>query len=547
MYLLQIYVLFSNIYLFHCLKSLLFIPLDERFTTRNIVLNLGNLIKDDYELITPSLDIISHWKSPANIDALQTWLNEEIIKSNCTNENNNICYSLISSELLFYGGLIHSRCSNDSVSIIQSRIEQLINLKRKYSSSLKLYLSQIIMRIPAYDEDFEEPHYWAIYGRLIFEWSFYYDRYTVLHQQSDYDEMKEREKKIPENVLNEFLWRRQRNYNVTNLILTEYSQYFEKIWITLDDNALYGLNKAEERNLTDLINNILNITDKVNLYPGADEVSLTMLSKIVVDDLSLTNKLRFSIIYRNTSTVNFIPNYEGSPLNESIVKQVNAAGGIVVSNNDPNFNLNNTDVIVIVNNWSTNAQQEATQTQTCENYTTLEQFLNYSSEKAIVLADVRYSNGGDLCFVDWILNNKTTQGLLKFGNYSYAGWNTNGNTLGTCISNGMLLSLFQTNVNTINQNKRFTLYRFAEDAKYQASLRQSLYEYLTQVSYDPTDHLDVDIDFYSQFVQKGLRHYVQQIQKEWNLESLYFPWNRTFEIGFSINSALQISLDTYQH
>ena len=293
--------------------TILFIPLDERFTTRSIVLNLARLIQDDFILLTPPIELISHWKQAANPDLLFQWLHNQITTS---------CSLLISTEQLLYGGLINSRLSNTSFDELHSRLNTLVSFKREFGSKLQIYLSSVIMRIPAYNEDFEEPDYWATYGRLIYLWSFYFDRYSVLHNPTDEEQVQILEKQIPSNILNEFIWRRSRNYNLTYTLLHDYTQlYFERVWLTLDDNAEYGFNKAEERQLIKLINDpSINISSKVNIYPGADEVSLAILSQIVVNNkqqqqLSIPT---FTVRYRNVTTQNYIPNYEGAPLNQSV-------------------------------------------------------------------------------------------------------------------------------------------------------------------------------------------------------------------------------------
>ena len=41
------------------------------------------------------------------------------------------------------------------------------------------------MRIPALSFDFEEPTYWAVYGSLIYKYSYYLDKYNKLHDPND--------------------------------------------------------------------------------------------------------------------------------------------------------------------------------------------------------------------------------------------------------------------------------------------------------------------------------------------------------------------------
>jgi hypothetical protein len=59
-------------------------------------------------------------------------------------------------EMFLYGGLIASRTSNDSEAVIQTRLNQLFAFKAQYPN-VDIYLSAVVMRIPSYNGDEEEP------------------------------------------------------------------------------------------------------------------------------------------------------------------------------------------------------------------------------------------------------------------------------------------------------------------------------------------------------------------------------------------------------
>lgn len=503
---------------------IMLLPLDERFTTRTLFLNMAAIV-GSFQVITPPLDMICHLKEPANLTLLHQWVDDNI---------GTVDKFILSSEMYLYGGLIASRISNDTLDTVLLRLNRLAFYKIKYPK-LEIYVTNVIMRIPAYSLDTEEPWYWAYWGLFLFKWSFYIDRYHVLGDKTDYDNAMALEKIIPAAILKEFLWRRERNHNVTVQLLEMQHKHplFEKIWITLDDNAQYGLNKAEERQLRKQIENE-KLWNQVNMYPGADEVQLTALSFMAVKSNQPNNPPKAAIIYRDSNTQNYIPNYEGQPLNVSVIAQIHAAGGIVV----PNSQLSDADIIVLVNNWSTEHQQEAPQPQSPADYSLFEKYLDMKN-KIFVYADVRYSNGGDLFFTKWIYKQK----VPKLGQFTYAGWNTAGNTLGTCISNAILVHLFK-NGDVFANNAKFQIYRFLEDADYQAWIRNFLQQYLDNVSHEEANHLDVDSFFYEMFVLKGLASALKQLQQvypslsNYRVTNLYFPWHRPFEIGFQVVLAL---------
>ena len=51
---------------------------------------------------------------------------------------------------------------------------------------------------------------------------------------------------------------------------------------------------------------------------------------------------------------------------------------------------------------------------------------------------------------------------LNMSTFAYAGWNTDGNTLGTVLANTVLLTLFGTNAAATRQNTYFNTLRLVE-------------------------------------------------------------------------------------
>ena len=56
------------------------------------------------------------------------------------------------------------------------------------------------------------------------------------------------------------------------------------------------------------------------------------------------------------------------------------------------------------------------------------------------------------------------------------------------------------------------------------------------ISGDSVNNLAADLGFYERYVWKVLASNLEEIDEayslQWKLNEAYFPWNRTFEIGF---------------
>jgi len=241
---------------------------------------------------------------------------------------------------------------------------------------------------------------------------------------------------------------------------------------------------------------------------------------------------------------------------DTLQDQIAAAGGTwtIVPKGKPAPPCTSRDILLLVNNFSTKKQLEAPDQPlngTKQDFKDFEMFLN--DQKCLIgFADNRYSNGADIFFVEWIFDTKNTFSLTS-DRFCYAGWNTDGNTLGTVISNIIILNLYGYNNSSNNDNTGssidnngdilrnngyFNSLRILEDNYYQAIFRQELSNYVDHVRGDSTNTLNTDLEFYKRYTWKRLNSDYYNINSHYNNENIYalretyFPWNRTFEIGF---------------
>ena len=115
-------------------KRILYLPLDERFTTRDLLLNLGKLTS--FIIETPSKQVLSKWKTSADLEKIDEFIDERVEHADLL---------LISAEMYLYGGLIASRISNDTTIVIEKRLEKLI-LYRSMYPNLDIYVSNVVFR-----------------------------------------------------------------------------------------------------------------------------------------------------------------------------------------------------------------------------------------------------------------------------------------------------------------------------------------------------------------------------------------------------------------
>jgi hypothetical protein len=97
-----------------------YIPLDERFTTRNAFLNLAAVTP--FNVTTPPMDVISSMKLPAPLPLLDAFVASNLPAADT---------AVVSLELYVYAGLINSRCSNDTTQDVVGRVQMLVDYAKE--------------------------------------------------------------------------------------------------------------------------------------------------------------------------------------------------------------------------------------------------------------------------------------------------------------------------------------------------------------------------------------------------------------------------------
>lgn len=499
-------------------RRLLFLPLDERFTTRDLFLSFAKITP--FQIITPEKSRLSDKKISPDVKALIDWTEQEAGKADA---------AVISADMLLYGGLIASRTSLDSLAQVRERLNVLKKIRLK-NPQLPLYVSSTVMRMPSYSSAEEEPDYYAKYGRQIFLFSESTHRYEVLKDSKDKTAAENYKNQIPKEILDDYLIRRARNFAINkDLIELVRENVINRLVITLDDNAEYGLFKKEAAELLRLS---ANLSDKIAIYPGADEAQLPLLARFVLGE----KRLKVFVAYRYPESKKLIPAFEGQPLEESVKRQINAAGGIVTDRQAA------ANCVLYVNNFKEKQIFPPKDSAALpENAESLEILLTRAGikpigEKVLITADINYYNGADTQFVAGIFASKINPEQI-----AYAGWNTSGNTLGSAIALGFLRhEMKNAAISSKRQYKKLLWTRFMEDWVYMVEGREELRNDLKRrnlTGFEKDKNLEKE---YAQQIKELFDSRGAVVNKflktDFCAEKVFFPWHRSFEIGFEISN-----------
>ena len=431
-----------------------FIPIDNRPVCYNLAKDICAMDKD-IELFIPPREYLGSLTKYADTEALFDWM------INLPD----VDVMVLSLDTLAYGGLIPSRRITDGYNDIKKKIERL----KPILKGKKVYAFSSIMRISNNNYNEEEKEYWKDWGKKIFEYSYNSCKYKKTIPTD-----------IPQNILNDYMNTRKRNFAINALYLDWQKEgLFDVLIFSKDDCAQYGFNVSEAT----MLGNWGAITKT-----GADEIPLTLLARAIEKDINIYPK------FIEPEYVDRISNYEDISIEQSVTEQLELGGFNIVSDEEC------ADVVLVVNNFK-EKQGELVMCWGTEPYS----WGFVPPKKPYAVADVRYANGADNEFVKELFRN------LPLPKYGFSAWNTSANTLGSLLA-GVKVKYKASNYDE-EAYKKLQIIRFLDDWAYQANVRGQIQE--------PCD-IKTLMKPYEEVVFNALNY-------KCNVNYTY-PWNRKFEI-----------------
>jgi hypothetical protein len=455
------------------------LPVDGRPVVRAQVQQLVALA--GWQLRCPEVSALGHFRQPADRDALAAWLQRESVGA---------AGVIVSVDMLLYGGLVPSRFVPDTLPELLARLALLHELPQP------LYAFAATMRISNNDVADEEKPYWATHGRALWAWSFHSDRCAV-HGLPEDPALADA---IPTEIRTDYLATRARNFAVNRALLGLVAEgVIQRLVLPQDDTAEFGFNIAERRALA-AESAALGLSDRVLIYPGADEVLHTLCAHAVSRGQP---PLRLALRCTDPGHVGDLRAlYEDRPVLDSVASQV-AAVGAVITDEAP-------DATLLVHTRGRSQGDWAM-------HKGLPEALPIAFELPagpVAVADLAYANGGD----PELLAHLPVAELA-----GYAGWNTASNSLGSLLAQ---LVLARGRWGEL-PNRLVTALRLAEDVAYQAELRQVLRDAVAE----PSGTLEAD---YAAAVVPAVDAWLAERGLPGRVSRCYLPWGRSFEIGLEL-------------
>lgn len=507
-------------------KKVVYVSLDERNCNYGFPYQLGRIAGLD--ITRPPANIMSKIKEPCDYEKMWEWLSENI--KDCS-------HAILSLDMLVYGSLMNSRLHTLSGDECIYRINRLKQLK-EINPSVEIHSFILIMRTSNYYNNSEEPEYWEKFGKEIWKLSWLSDK--KIRKGLDSKEEMEIEwlkNSIPEEFITDYTGRRKKNLqvNLEALKLVK-EKVIDYIVIPKDDNSEFGYSTQDQDSVYRYI--LENgIRSRAYVYPGADEVGCTLVSRILNKIHNSTPKI--CVNYSSTLGSNIIAKYEDRPINESVKWQIVSSGAMLVDNYE------NADIILMINTpgkYMIECSEQSKRDYSYNNFRNLDEFIQklkyyISLGKLCIVADIAYPNGADNELMEMLKNEHLFNRI-----FAYGGWNTAANTLGVVILQGMV-ALFTgaENITKIPELFRFYIGKLVEDWAYQANILLHFGNVRSkEMGYDCYRLGDFKETISSEIIEKLNEFMKENLLNEFPessiaVKSVELAWNRLYDVEFDLD------------
>ena len=278
----------------------------------------------------------------------------------------------------------------------------------------------------------------------------------------------------------------------------------------------------------------LGVDDKVSVYAGADEVLMTLFSRLLINETQSKNHSKgpSAVIYFSPMAASTVASrYEGQDIGTTVASHVQAAGLAAIMGTEQDatagggeLTVADDDTFILIVHGPTERQgdhitlpelADLSQIDTSQTVAQTLALIERAGDN-VILADLAYANGGDAKLIDQLLKRPELFKKIK----AYGGWNTAGNTMGSILA--VATSYWFSRKNGLHEkdlsdaHKQCLFVRLLDDWAYQACVRRKL-------EGEPS----------TQKLAELIGPYIAKINSALTMEPnvrLSFPWKRTFEI-----------------
>ena len=501
-------------------QKFILIPLDDRAPCLQFTQKMGLIA--NAEVIAPPIEILGNFMVPGQSDKIISWLEKQDLKS--------FDGAIISFDMISYGGLVASRIHHVSYEEAIKRM-QVIRRLRKMAPGLLIYGQSVIMRLAPTGDGKNEA-----YRENLGTWA----EISVSKDKDLMSKTTALEKLIPAEALLDYKQSRKRNLAV-NLEAIDFLRegVIDYLILSQDDAKPEGIHVADRETLISKVK-ALALSDKILVQPGADEISMLLLSRALNKKFNFSPKIK--AVYSSEALSNTTMPFEDRPLKRTVSFNIQAVGAKEVSVEAQ------ADLLFYVYPSRFEAGRAISFAQEIED--------KIKQGKKVLVADVDPRGdvqGGDTQFTMELLKRKLFPQLQ-----SYASWNTAGNTIGTSLPQGVVFALAQAKLlpsaavnvkdNILQAQHWFTFHRVIDDYYYHTLVRSQAKKFIRDQKWNTMDLGIENTRKVEAYARELLITHFNELSQHYKdntfLKTSFLPSNMKFALPWRRTFEADITFDT---
>jgi hypothetical protein len=524
-------------------SRILLIPLDDRPPCLQFTVKMGLI--GDAEVVTPPRELLGRFTEFGKSDEIIKWLRAQDLKS--------FDAAIVALDMIAYGGLVASRVHGETTADdALKRVEILRDLKKR-QPKMPVYVQNVIMRLaPTGTGDNE------FYRAQLAEWA----EVSVETDAKSKARTEKLEQAIPAAALADYKKARARdlqiNLKAIDLVRDGTIDY---LILSQDDAKPKGIHVADRERLIGEIAK-QNLSAKIAVQPGADEVSMLLLARAMNKRFKFSPKIK--AVYSSEEQANKAMPFEDRPLRETVSYHIKATGAQEVADEKQ------ADLLFYV--YASRFENGRAESFANEIQAGMSKIVSLDEgirqprfDRGVIVADI--DPKGDVQGGDPKFTKELRERLIFTHIYGYASWNTAGNTIGTALPQGVIFALANGKIidsqnmptgnsakvkQSLSQIERidraqtwFTIHRLLDDYAYHTPVRAEAKKFAADKKWNTIRFTESQAREVEAFAREKVRGYFDETLytvspmahrpyinlgcSEIKNYDFKLPWDRTFE------------------
>ena len=518
-------------------RPILLVPLDSRPPCREFVINGGKII--GREIVTPPTEYMDYYSKAGETTEMRQWLAENAGGADAV---------ILSIDQLLSGGLLAAREAHISHADIDALSTYLRTLHTAHPT-VPLHAFYILPRAIPQDgiEGWRERRALLAYARLLGR--------VGESLPVDEDEMERLRGEFPPDDLEKYLAHFDESTELASMLieLTE-EGVLTRLILGQDDGEEYSVGNLKKKELAALLAQKHIAQERAMIVHGADEIALSMLARLSVDELRTRGGAapRIALRYARADMADMIFPFMAVSNDVTAREKIAMLGAALAEDGT------SSDVTLLISAGDNGADTIGTRAPAAAAVKDM-----LAEGTTVALVDLsRHFHAEETLLPILVEKNVPVNALT-----AYAGWNTASNAIGTALAQAVLYHCAMQRAENTEERARaayanlaFLTGRIAEDEFYLKETINRVNDTLRNAGYQNTADLDLTRnwrwanDLLTNDLSRRIRSYESTasfrapfVQNNIRLRAVrsnitaYYPWPRTFEIRMETHPNLEIS------